>query len=232
MLIDLRDRALRHAQVPELPRGWNTEVVVRPAGGASFSGDFVLATLSADERLLELALVDVSGKGVESGTRSLLLSGGLSGLLGGVPAEQFLRAANDYLLRQRWVDAFATAVHLAVDLKTGGYVLGSAGHPPAGRFLAGSGRWGETDASGTALGIAQGATFNYASGTMAPGDAVLLYTDGLVETPGGDIDVGIDKLFGQAELLIPRGFRSGAQRLVDAATRPDDDRAVVLVWRD
>ena len=77
-----------------------------------------------------------------------------------------------WLLVVTAVGAFATAVHLAVDLRTGTYVLGSAGHPPAGRFLAGSGRWGETDASGTALGIAHGATFTYASGTIAPGDAV------------------------------------------------------------
>ena len=54
-----------------------------------------------------------------------------------MPAEEFLEAADAYLRRQRWEDGFATAVHLALDLDTGSYVLGSAGHPPAAHYLAG-----------------------------------------------------------------------------------------------
>lgn len=36
-------------------------------------------------------------------------------------------------------------------------------------------------------------------GVMRPGDALLLYTDGLVEVPGRDLWLGIDKLLGVAD---------------------------------
>ena len=42
----------------------------------------------------------------------------------------------------------------------------------------------------------------------------LLYTDGLVEVPGRDLSVGIDKLLGEAERLVPRGFTGGGEVLV------------------
>jgi hypothetical protein len=234
MLVDLRDRLRLLGEVPELPGGWHAEALLRPAHGASFSGDFLVVTRSRDGRLLELVVCDVSGKGVDAGTRALLLSGALGGLLGAMPAEEFLEAADAYLWRQRWDDGFATAVHLAIDLDTGSYVLGSAGHPPAAHFLSGSGRWSLTSARGPALGVDLDAVFLLEHGTLAPGDALLLYTDGVVEIPGGDIDVGIDKLLGAAERLVPQGFRRGARKLVDVLGRRglEDDRALVLLWRE
>jgi hypothetical protein len=33
----------------------------------------------------------------------------------------------------------------------------------------------------------------------------MLYTDGLVETPGKDVDLGIDRLMGEAERFIATG---------------------------
>ena len=69
-------------------------------------------------------------------------------------------------------------------------------------------------------------------GNLGHGDALLLYTDGLVERPGRDITVGIDRLLGEAERLVPRGFRRGARRLLDALRAGEgDDRAVIMIWR-
>ena len=78
-----------------------------------------MASRSGDDRL-ELVVVDVSGKGEEAGTRALLLSGAFGGLLGSPAArEEFLGAANAYLIRQDWHEGFATAVHVSLDLFTG-----------------------------------------------------------------------------------------------------------------
>jgi len=232
MLVDLRSRLRAQGELPELPPDWQAEVVVRAAGGASFSGDFLVSTTAQEGQLLEIALVDVSGKGVDAGTRALLLSGAFGGLLGALPVGDFLSAANAYLMRQGWEEGFATAVHLAVDLETGQFHVGSAGHPPAAHFAAGSGSWRLLPAEGTALGVRPDAAYPLATGRLGHGDALLLYTDGLVERPGQDIDVGIDRLLGQAERLVPQGFRRGARRLVDAVWSGEvDDRALVLVWR-
>jgi hypothetical protein len=234
MLVDLRDRLTAQGEMPVLPEGWAAEVVLRSAGGASFSGDFLVATLNDDGDHLEVALVDVSGKGVDAGTRALLLSGAFGGLLGSVPHEDFLPATNRYLIRQHWEEGFATVAHVVIDLSTGEYVVSVAGHPPAVHFSAGSGRWRVSEASeGPLLGIFPDAKFVSERGRLARGDALLMFTDGLIEKPGQDIAVGIDKLLGEAERLVTRGFRHGARKLIDrVAAAHNDDRAVVLVWRE
>jgi hypothetical protein len=231
MLVDLRDRLRAQGELPPLPDDWSTDVVLRPAGGASFSGDFLVAGQDGNN-LLEVMLVDVSGKGVDAGTRALLLSGAFGGLLGATDPEEFLAACNAYLIRQGWEEGFATAVHVAIDLTNGEFLVASAGHPPAAHFTAGSGTWQLVEAGGTALGVDPDATYEPRRGRLGHGDALLLYTDGLVERPGRDINVGIDRLLGEAERLVPRGFRRGARRLLDALrTGENDDRAVVMLWR-
>ncbi|HEY3510352.1 MAG TPA: SpoIIE family protein phosphatase, partial [Kribbella sp.] len=117
MLMELRDTLTAQGEMPKLPPGWRVEVAIQSAGGSTFSGDFVVSTVH--DRVLEVALVDVSGKGIDAGTRALLLSGAFGGLLGVVPEEEFLPSANRYLRRQDWDDDFATVVHVAIDLATG-----------------------------------------------------------------------------------------------------------------
>jgi len=231
MLVDLRDRISKQGRLPELPRTWYAEAVMRSAGGSSFAGDFMVAALSADERQLQVVVVDVSGKGEQAGTRALLLSGAFGGLLNALPPERFLPAANDYLIRQDWSEGFATAVHLAVDLVSGAFELRSAGHPPAVQLNAGSGRWLIHQTDGPVLGLIADARFTSLLGTVQRGDAVLLYTDGLVETPQRDISLGIDKLLGQGERLLRAGFERGAHRLIDRLESVNDDRALLLLHR-
>ena len=233
MLLDLRDALRDQGRLPVLPAGWAHEMVLESAGSASFGGDFVVSSLSPDGKTLEIAVVDVSGKGIDAGTRALLCSGALSALLGAVPPGQFLAAANSYLFRQDWDEGFATAVHVVVDLVTGDYSVQSAGHPPAVQFVAGSGRWQVAEVEGTALGLLPSVSYERLTGTLGRGDALMLYTDGVVEVSGRDLTMGIDKLVGEAERLIGRGFVGGAQRLLSAMrSGAIDDRAMVLLWRD
>ncbi len=233
MLVDLRDRLRAQGEMPRLPDGWKSEILLRSAGGAKFGGDFMVAGVTGDGKILEVALVDVSGKGVDAGTRALLLSGALGGLLGAVAAADFLPAANDYLIRQDWDEGFATAVHVVIDLETGEFVVESAGHPPSAHFVAGSGRWQLVEIDGPLLGVIPGSGYTGVCGVLNRGDALLMYTDGLVEIPGRDLSVGIDKLVGEAERLITAGFRHGARRLVDAvAPGESDDCALVMIWRE
>jgi hypothetical protein len=231
MLIDLRDRLVSQGTLPDLPRPWYAEAVVRSAGAASFSGDFLVATKTHDGHVLEVAVVDVSGKGIAAGTRALQLSGAFGGLLGALAPAAFLAAANDYLLRQEWGEGFATAVHLALNLETGSFEVRTAGHPPAVQFHAGSGRWAVLSSAGPILGIMSRADFAPSTGQLQSGDALMLYTDGLVETPQKDITMGIDKLVGEAERLVARGFERGASRLVDRLASESDDRALLLLHR-
>jgi Stage II sporulation protein E (SpoIIE) len=232
MLIELRDRIRAQGTMPDLPKGWGAVSVLRAAGGSSFGGDFLVS--SFDGKTLEVALVDVAGKGVDAGTRALLLSGAFGGLLGSVPRDEFLAACNAYLRRGTAREGFVTAIHIALDLTTGDYVVSSAGHPPAAHFEAGSGTWRLTEARGIVLGVVADLRLVPERGTLRPGDALMIYTDGLVEVPGQDIDYGTDRLLGEADRLVTTGFRAGAADLVRAmasGAASSDDRALALIWR-
>jgi serine phosphatase RsbU (regulator of sigma subunit) len=232
MLIELRDRIRAQSRLPALPDGWGSAAVLKPAGGSSFGGDFLVSV--CDGKTLEVALVDVSGKGIDAGTRALLLSGAFGGLLGSVPQDEFLASCNAYLRRDVPGEGFVTAVQLTLDLATGDYVVSSAGHLPAAHFAAGSGTWRLTQARGIVLGVVPDLRAVPERGLLRPGDALMLYTDGLVEAPGLDIDAGIDRLLGAADRLVTSGFGTGAARLVQTmqdGMRGSDDCALVLIWR-
>lgn len=230
MLVDLRDRLHRGGDLPALPPGWDAESTVISAEGAGFSGDFVLAARTGD--LLELALVDVSGKGERAGTRALQLSGAFGGLLGSTSAELFLSAANSYLLRQEWSEGFATCVHIAVDLRTGAFSLGSAGHPPAAFYSGGSGRWSVLDSrSGPLLGVLDDAAFPRTAGRLDRGDLLLAYSDGVIEARGHDLSAGIDRMLGNAQRFGPENHGLTRALCEGARSGDSDDRAALLVAR-
>lgn len=233
ILVDLRDRLRQMGELPALPNGWAAESAVHSAYGDSFSGDFVVASLHAETQRLEIAVVDVSGKGTRAGTRSLLLSGAFGGLLSAVAADDFLTAANRFLGRQRWREGFATAVHVAVDLETGAYSVGSAGHPPALHLCASSGGWKVLETGGPPLGIVDDFRYRRVEGVLARGDALMLYTDGVIEARETDLDDGIDRLLGQAERGRAIGFGGLANHACRVARAGvSDDRAAVVIWRE
>ncbi|HEY3504959.1 MAG TPA: PP2C family protein-serine/threonine phosphatase, partial [Actinocatenispora sp.] len=153
------------------------------------------------------------------------------GLLGVVPEEEFLPSANRYLRRQDWDDDFATVVHVAIDLATGEFDIRTAGHPPAIQFDAWSGRWQTRDADGPLLGLVEAPEFDVNHGQLKLGDALFLYSDGMVETPRRDIGRGTDRLAGHAERLVAQGFLGAAQELVATAGGPGDDSAIVIIHR-
>ncbi|RNL63196.1 serine/threonine-protein phosphatase [Nocardioides marmoriginsengisoli] len=231
MFVDLRDRIANQGTIPGLPSGWHVESASRSAGGTSFGGDFIVASKATDGSTLDLIVVDVSGKGIEAGTRSLLLSGAFGGLASAVAPERFLCEANEYLLRQEWQEGFATAIHLHLSLRTGDFELRKAGHPPAVWLHAGSGRWSVLDSDGPVLGLIPDSAFEVVRGRLMPDDALLMYTDGLVETVSRDIASGIDKLAGRGQLLFPSGYQRGARKLIDELASSNDDGALVLVHR-
>ncbi|MDQ0423938.1 PP2C family protein-serine/threonine phosphatase [Cellulomonas iranensis] len=254
MLVDLRDRLAAGGRLPALPPRWQVGADVRSAHGAAFSGDFVVARRRDDrpagdpppgdapdrgsagaapgDGALEVVLVDVSGKGQAAGVRALQLQGAFGGLLGALPPERFLPAANAYLLAQAWDEGFATAVHVWVDLATGRYRVASAGHPPPARLHAGSGRIDVLDLPpGVALGVLADAEPGVSTGVLAAGDALVLYTDGIVEAPGRDIDQGVDRLLGVVEAAVAARPGSAQEVLAGVRAADDDDRAVVVLRR-
>jgi hypothetical protein len=234
MLGDLRTRLLKMGEIPTLPTGWHAERSFATAHGNAFAGDFNVTSRSRCGRTLEMVLADVSGKGQEAGTRALVLAGAIGGVIGSSEPEHVLPMANDFLERDGWDEGFATAVHVCLDMSTGEATVSSAGHPPAMHYDAGCGRWSALDeVRGPALGFIAGATYPTASTVLHRGDALLIYTDGIIESRARDLDDGIDWMLGEAEARVSQGFSGLVKRLVVGGRAGDgDDRAAVLIWRD
>lgn len=231
MLAELRDRLQRQSVVPRLPAGWAAQSAMRSAAGAGYAGDFFVADL-VDERRLEMVLVDVCGKGVAVGPQSLQFAGALGGLLGSLPPRKLMHAANAFLLRQQSDESFSTAVHVRIDLVTGEYTITSAGHPPALRWDAASREWVVDNARGMALGIMPKPELQASEGVLAPGEALMFYTDGVIESRRSDLDEGIAWLRATARAAVEHGFGGAAQRIIRRVGNAGDDRAVLILTRE
>lgn len=232
----IRERLLVQSQLPSVPDGWTVEIEQRPADGAAISGDFVSTRLvsTPTSQQLHLAVIDVSGSGIAAGPRALLLSGAVGGLLGSVPPDDFLQAANSYLARQQWSLGFASAIYVLLDLDSGEYSVRVAGHPPAVHFRPHRAPvWRTSAATGTVLGVLPTLTGELDRDVLQPGEALFLYTDGVVEDRTRDIDTGTGRFKDTVEQLAADDNWPGlARQLIERVpTQAVDDRTVVLIRR-
>ncbi len=231
LLADLRDRLQSQGSIPELPGEWSSTSAMLSAHGVRYAGDFIVAVLEDDETTLEMVLVDVCGKGVAAGAAALQFAGALGGLIGSTEQPAFFMAANRFLLRQRTDEAFATAVHVKLDLISGDYVITSAGHPPVMRWCGRHAEWVLDNARGMALGVVADPYLNASSGTLDAGEALMFYTDGVVESRRTDLDEGIAWLRITARTAVQAGFEGAARRIVREIAIGEDDRAVLILSR-
>ena len=235
LLLELSDRLRLQSAPGSGLAGWSATHALVPAGGARFSGDFLI-TCAPEYPGLNVALVDVSGKGSRAAGRALQLSGALLALLDAVPPDAFLESANDYVLLRDWEESFATAIHANVDTGTGRFEIYNAGHHPAARWRHRDRRWDLLEAGGPALGLLPGERYRPSEGELEPGDALLLFTDGLIERPGQSLDLGVARLLDGAERVLDQEWvlTAGAgERLVrTVAGDTGDDRALLLLRRD
>jgi serine phosphatase RsbU (regulator of sigma subunit) len=228
-LAALRDRLQQQSRVPPLPAGWEAESAMLPAEGFEYGGDFFVAESTGE--VLQMVLVDVCGHGPAAVPDALQFAGALGALVQALPAEEVLWAANEYVCHRGQDDSLTTAVQLLVDLGTGGYRIRSAGHPPVLRWSTASEEWLLDGARGTALGVTERPITEGAEGVLGAGEALMFYTDGVVEARGVDIDDGIDLLRRIAEQAVVSGFLGAPARILADLPRGEDDRAVLILRR-
>ena len=235
-LSGLRDLLQEQCQVPPLPTGWSSGSAMLSAHGFEYGGDFFVAELQTPEdgpTSLTMVLVDVCGKGATAVPDAVQFAGALRGLIVAVPCEELLPAANKVLLLRPSDESIATAAQVVVDLETGSYSIRSAGHPPVLHWLADAGEWVVDTARGTALGVIEDPEFASSDGVLAPGEALLFYTDGVVESRRADIEDGIDWLRTAArDAVVAGGFGSVPGAIIEQVSRGDDDRAVLFLARE
>lgn len=149
----------------------------RPA--KTVGGDFY-DFVQASESRIGILIGDVSGKGVPAAlTMAQLLAEFRIAARDIESPAAVLRALNLSLVRSSPRGTFCTLCYLVLDLDSGRVQCANAGHHPVigiGKSVRIFG-----DASGPPAGILPGAAWEDAETEVAPGDILLLFTDGLVE---------------------------------------------------
>ncbi|MEH0581496.1 MULTISPECIES: SpoIIE family protein phosphatase [Streptomyces] len=152
---------------------------------------------------------------------------------GHTPATVMARAS--VFLHELDTDRFATCLYAEADLSTGVVQMVRAGHiDPLLRAPDGTCRRVSVP-GGLPLGLsAEFGSLQYPVGTVEldPGHTLLLYTDGLVEQPGADVDDGMRALAAMVA-AGPGDVRKLADQLIEVAEERggDDDVALLLLRR-
>ncbi|MFK0049280.1 SpoIIE family protein phosphatase [Streptomyces sp. NPDC090741] len=230
-------RGLQAALLPHrLPVHENVETVARylpGTQGMDVGGDWydVIETIDG---LLALVIGDVQGHGVAAAaTMGQLRSAVRAFTLAGSAPDQVVAGTNRLLIDLD-PGQFASCCYVLLDPVSGRTRAARAGHPqPLLRHP--DGRAEVLDLpGGVVLGIDAGATYPVTDLRLAPGSVLALYTDGLVEEAGTDIDVGVERLRAALAAAGPSPLTEMADRLIGgaggSADRPDDI-ALLLAWR-
>ncbi|MER5279912.1 SpoIIE family protein phosphatase [Streptomyces sp. NPDC002809] len=175
---------------------------------------------------LALVIGDVQGHGVAAAaTMGQLRSAVRAFALSGHDPQEVVSGTNRLLIDLD-PGQFASCCYIVLDPATGLTLAVRAGHPqPVLRRPDGTAEVMDLP-GGIVLGIDAEASYPVTELHLAPGAMLALYTDGMVEESGTDIDVGVERLrstiagFGPASLAETADHVIGRAR--QAADRPDD----------
>ena len=170
---------------PELPQPPGLEVAARfhAAGeGYEVGGDFYDVFDTGNERWAAV-IGDVCGKGPEAAAITALARYTLRATaMADDQPSRILATLNEAMLRQRTDRRFSTVLFASLDRRGDGASLrfASGGHPLPLLLRAGGGA-AEVGTPGTLLGIVPDPDLTDEQVTLGPGDAVVLYTDGVTD---------------------------------------------------
>ncbi|MEV5849473.1 SpoIIE family protein phosphatase [Streptomyces sp. NPDC051985] len=225
----LQAALLPHSLAP--PPGIEAAARYLPAmHGMEIGGDFY--DLVPTRPLAAAVIGDVQGHNVTAaGLMGQIRTGVRAFTTVGQTPEEVMRSTNRLLI-DFGAELFASCLYLRLDPARGRAVMARAGHPPP-LLRRPDGRVRVLDlAGGPLLGIDAEATYPTTEVALAPGSVLALYTDGLVESPGVDIE---DALVDLGELLAESGDQP-LDKLADTLVRHSaaaqervDDVAVLLL---
>ncbi|WTX54475.1 SpoIIE family protein phosphatase [Streptomyces sp. NBC_00648] len=230
--------ALLPHRLPVHPRVETAARYLPGTQGMDVGGDWYDVVEAGDG--LALVIGDVQGHGVQAAaTMGQLRSAVRAFALGGHPPEEVMSGTNRLLIDLD-PGQFASCCYIRLDPLTGAARAARAGHPqPLLRHP--DGRTEVLDLpGGVVLGVAPDAVYPVVDLRLEPGAVLALYTDGLVERPGTDIDEGIERLRAALSRAATPTRRTGpslggtADLLIEEArqaTDRPDDIALLLTTR-
>ena len=223
-------------QLPSLD-GWQLSASWQPA--REMSGDFYDVIGDEAGAAADVVIADVADKGMSAALFMALTRSALrSSLSGGLAPARGVAAANRLLCADASDGMFVT-LFLARLSDTGGEVsYVNAGHNPPLLFEVASGACSRLTRTGLLVGWDENASFEQATVTLACGDVLLLYTDGVTEAldPEGLAygEERLEALLRATSPAAPDEIVAALKRDLDRFCRgvpPHDDMTVVAIRR-
>ena len=229
----------------ELP-GLDAWVSCRPLQPATRGGDLYYLSTCSQGSISRITLADVSGHGESVSTLAERLRKALRDHADHWDQSALIRQLNDSFFKVSAPAKFATAVLLGHYVDTGEMLFTNAGHLPPLWYRSAAREWSllqeETpyskDLADLPLGIISGTAYTQAAVQLEPGDLLLLYTDGIIESRNDRGEpLELDGLLEMSRGLRGESASEIGTALVEAVARfrgsavATDDETVVALYR-
>jgi serine phosphatase RsbU (regulator of sigma subunit) len=220
---------------PYIP-GWQLAATLEPA--RETSGDFY-DFIPLPDGHVGIVVADVSDKGAGAALYMALSRTLLRTYAGQYPTqpELVLRAANQRIVQETRIDMFVTAFYGILEPETGRLIYCNAGHYPP--YLLHADALETIGRAALPLGILEDTSWEQDTAQLAPGDTLVLYTDGVIDARAPD-----GTQFGQERLLemikvcrgceandMQQAMLSTIHTFVDSAPRFDDLTLLIVARR-
>ena len=236
--VDSELATARTIQLAALPRtnpdlaGLEVSTVYMPA--SEVAGDFY-DFVELENGTLGVFIADVSGHGVPAALVASMLKIALATQIENASSPARILAALNTLFCGRLERQFITAAYVHIDPAAGTIVVASAGHPPP--ILRHGDTSAEIVAPGVVLGRFRDARYEELTRPFAPGNTLVLYTDGVTETANRDAEIWGDE---RLQTTITNHVNGGslATTIINDVAQwrgtngpPDDDVTLIVVRR-
>jgi serine phosphatase RsbU (regulator of sigma subunit)/anti-sigma regulatory factor (Ser/Thr protein kinase) len=219
-------------ELPDLP-GWRVGAYYGPA--REVGGDFY-DFIKLPDGQVGIVVGDVTDKGVPA---ALVMATTHSILRAEAPRlvapSEVLTRANELLVDEMPAHMFVTCLYAVLDPGTGRLRYANAGHNVP--YVRTEGGVTELRATGMPLGLLPGMEYEEKEATLAPGEVVLLHSDGLAEAHNGEREMfgfpRVAALTGEAsdgEVLIDRLLKE-LQEFTGPGMEQEDDITLVTLGR-
>jgi serine phosphatase RsbU (regulator of sigma subunit) len=184
--------ALLPSQLPEVP-GWELHGANLPS--RVVSGDYYEVVPRTEGREVVVMIADVSGKGMAASLLTASLQAFSAGPVeDGLPPDEICARLSRLLYRRTPPEKYATALLAVFEPETGRLRYTNAGHNP-GLLVRAGGEVEELKPTGVPLGLLSAAQYRAGEATLAPGDFLILYTDGICEAVDpDDEEYGLERI--------------------------------------
>jgi sigma-B regulation protein RsbU (phosphoserine phosphatase) len=225
-------------ELPQIP-GWDVAAIWKPARIVSGDFyDFIPIHHAASSSSQGLVIADVSDKGAPAALFMALVRSVLRTIVSSMPSPvESITRANRLICDDAASGMFVTLFYAQIDPIAGELVYVNAGHNPPLLYRQGQEHPIELERTGIALGVQTERQFAQRTVTLAPGDFILFYTDGVTDATNVQ-----EQTFGEARLrrvMLEQRGASAAQIIAAldqalgefAAGEPSFDDITILVLR-